>query len=222
MDAKLMALMATAHPTADQIGGLSRYQIGGLSRYQIGGLSQDQIGWLSQDQIGGLSRYQIGGLSRYQIGGLSRYQIGWLSRYQIGGLSQDQIGWLSQDQIGWLSQDHQLIIELAKNAPKVENLYSRIAADIASESRKLDQSTFGPEEPPSNLCKTPMCIAGHTVNMAGEAGYKLAHVFGFDGAARLIHIASRPEVSCPRYDSYPNEWALAYIQERAAEEKAVA
>jgi hypothetical protein len=158
MDAKFMALMATAHPTADQ----------------------------------------------------------------IGGLSQDQIGWLSQDQIGGLSQDHQLIIELAKNAPKVDKLYSRIAADIASESRKLDQSTFGPEEPPSNLCNTPMCIAGHTVNMAGESGYKLAHVFGFDGAARLIHIASRPEVSCPRYDSYPNEWALAYIQERAAEEKAVA
>jgi hypothetical protein len=154
-----------------------------------------------------------------QIGGLSQDQIGELSRYQIGGLSQDQIGWLSQDQIGWLSQDHKLLIKLARNAPKVENLYSRIAADIASESRKLDQSTFGPEAPPKNLCNTPMCIAGHTVNIAGEAGYKLAHVFGFDGAARMIHMASRPDVSCPRYDSYPNECALAYIQERAEEEE---
>jgi hypothetical protein len=64
-----------------------------------------------------------------------------------------------------------------------------------------------------------MCIAGHTVNLAGKKGYELAKTFGFSGAATLIHGVSRPDVSAPRYDAYPSEWALAYIRERAEEER---
>jgi len=63
-----------------------------------------------------------------------------------------------------------------------------------------------------------MCNSGHTVNFAGEEGYKLADRLGFPLAAALIHNASRPDVSRPRYDSYPDEWAMAYIAARAKEE----
>jgi hypothetical protein len=59
------------------------------------------------------------------------------------------------------------------------------------------------------------------VNLAGAAGYALKeHVGGFAEAAALIHAKSRPDARRPRYDRYPNEWALAYIEERAAEESA--
>jgi hypothetical protein len=200
-----------------QIGGLSRSQIGWLSRSQIGGLSPDQIGWLSPDQIGWLSRSQIGWLSPDQIGWLSRSQIGGLSPDQIGWLSPDQIGGLSRSQIGWLSPDQTAIIFGDASVPKVERLYSRMLEEITESKRQLDQSTFGPEEliDVEHVCKTPMCIAGHTVNLAGAAGYALRRRFSFDIAARLIHRASCPDLPEPRYDNYPNAWALSYITEMA-------
>ena len=154
-------------------------------------LSTDQIGWLTQDQIG------------------------WLSQNQIGGLSQNQIGGLTQDQIGWLSKENNCILFGNASVPKVKNLYSRMLADINASERKIDQSTFGPDNPPANICDTPMCIAGHTVHLAGAPGYALKNRFSFDIAARLIHRASCPDLPEPRYDSYPNEWALAYITEMA-------
>jgi hypothetical protein len=177
-------------------------------------LSTDQIGWLSQDQIGWLSRYQIGGLSRYQIGGLSQDQIGGLSQDQIGGLSRYQIGWLSQDQIDWLSKENQVIL-FGADVPKVKHLYSKMLTDINNSKRYLDQHTFGPDSAPTNICNTPMCLAGHTINLAGAKGYKLKDRFSFEIAARLIHRASCPDFPEPRYDSYPNEWALSYITEMA-------
>jgi hypothetical protein len=104
--------------------------------------------------------------------------------------------------------------------PIVGNLYSRMFADIQAKHRALDQRSFGSVCGPSaeTLCNSPMCIAGHTVNMAGGEGYTLERKVGFALAATLIHQVSRPDVSPPRYDDYPDDWALAYIEERAAEE----
>ena len=62
-----------------------------------------------------------------------------------------------------------------------------------------------------NVCNR-QCVAGHTVNLAGRAGYDLCKRVGFAAAAALIHAVSRPDVAAPRYDLYPSEWALAYIQ----------
>src|SRR5438876_407577 len=46
--------------------------------------------------------------------------------------------------------------------------YSRMLRDIEAGERIHDQSTFGPDcDPSTNLCKTPMCTAGHLVNQAG-------------------------------------------------------
>jgi hypothetical protein len=146
---------------------------------------------------------------------VNRSQLSWLTSEQLSGLTSEQLSWLTRSQLSGLTSEQKI--------PTIPNLYSLMLAAIKDEQRVLDQSTFGPEsDPGTNLCDSPMCIAGHTVNLAGAEGYKLKNVFGFAGAARLIHNASRPDVGAPRYDVYPSEWALAYISERAAEEKAKA
>ena len=98
-------------------------------------------------------------------------------------------------------------------------------ADIRNKLRIHDQSTFGPEDfdPNRNVCKTRMCTAGHLVNMAGEPGYRLLEACGgcFDIAAALIHDASRPDVPQQNFGSIPQELAMAYIEQRAAEEEAM-
>ena len=164
------------------------------TRAQFSGLTGAQLSGLTGAQLSGLTRAQLSGLTGNQLSGLTRAQLSVLTRKQLSGLTGD----------------------LA--VPKVERLYSSMAADLAAKKRVLQQSTFGPHDPGANVCDTPMCIAGHTVHLAGEAGYTLMRRLGFAGAAALIHHASRPDVSAPRYDSYPDEWALAYIEARAAEE----
>src|SRR5205085_2004216 len=103
--------------------------------------------------------------------------------------------------------------------PVLEKPYTRLLADIEAGSRLHDQSTFGPDcDPKTNLCKTPMCIGGHLVNLAGEIGYALARKYDFAAAARLIHLKSRPDATPPSFGAIPNAWTLAYIRARAAEE----
>lgn len=67
-----------------------------------------------------------------------------------------------------------------------------------------------------------MCTAGHLVSMAGAKGYELLKKCGndFSLAAGLIHMASRPDAPQQNFGSIPQEWAMAYIEERAAEEEA--
>jgi hypothetical protein len=205
MDNKLKEILATQHPTNEQISWLSRAQ----------------ISWLSSEQISWLSRAQISGLSRAQISGLSSEQISWLSRAQISGLSRAQISWLSRAQISWLSRAQISWLSL-ENVPFVEKLYTKILATVEKEKENggmLDQSDFGQSNQGLNVCGTPMCIGGTTVWLAGEAGYKLADEFGYATAAALIHRKSRPDTPTPRYDNYPNSWALAFIQARAKEEQ---
>ena len=108
---------------------------------------------------------------------------------------------------------------LLAQVPKLDKPYSRLLADIESKRRIHKQSTWGPEcDPVDNVCGTPMCTAGHLVNMAGEIGYKLKDKFGWAGAARLIHQKSRPYAPPQNFGSIPQEFAMAYIRERAKEE----
>ena len=165
-------------------------------------VTRDQLSWLTRDQLSWLTGDQLSWLTRDQLRGLTRDQLSWLTR--------DQLSWLTRDQLSWLT---------GEGVPVVKSLYSQIYRDIQSELRSVDQSTFGPDsDPGENLCKTPMCIAGHTVNLAGSDGYALAAKVGFATAAALIHRASCPDAPMPRYDSYPNAWAMAYIEERASTE----
>ena len=245
MDKVLMALLATQFSglsreqlsglSREQLSGLSHWQLSGLSREQLSGLSREQLSGLSREQLSGLSREQLSWLSREQLSGLSHWQLSWLSREQLSGLSREQLSWLSREQLSWLSREQlswlsreqlsglsreQLSGLSRGSAPKVSRLYATMADALAAQRRQLDQSTFGPDsDPGSNLCATPMCIAGHTVNLAGEAGYKLAAQVGFATAALLIHRQTYGDAPPPRYDNYPNEWALAYVEMMAERER---
>ena len=123
---------------------------------------------------------------------------------------------------GWTPSDLRAAEKLWESIPKIEKPYSRMLADIEEHKRIHDQSTFGPDDfdPKRNVCKTPMCTAGHLVNMGGEAGYNLRREFGWETAALMIHMKSRPDAPPQNYGGIPQEWALAYIRERAEEETA--
>ena len=193
-----------------------------ITERQYRALMATQGAWLSPDQIARLSPDQIARLSPDQIARLSPDQIARLSPAGIARLSPDQIARLSPDQIARLSpagmKKHAALWD---KVPTVSGLYGRILTDIKTERRHLDQGSFGPYREPVAVCESPMCIAGHTVSVAGIEGYRLLDYLkgDFAAAAACIHTKSLPTTPRPRYDSYPNEFALAYIEERAAEEK---
>ena len=121
---------------------------------------------------------------------------------------------------GWTPSDLKEADEEWASIPEIEKPYSTMLADIEAKRRIHDQSTFGPDcDPKQNLCGTPMCTAGSLVNMAGEVGYKLRHKYGWEMAARMIHMKNRPDAPVQNFGSIPQKFALAYIRERAAEEQ---
>ena len=122
---------------------------------------------------------------------------------------------------GWTPSALRAAEEEWDSIPVLEKPYSRLLAEIKAGKRKHDQSTFGPDcDPKTNLCGTSMCTAGHLVNMAGEIGYKLKDKYDWQIAARLIHMKSRPDVPPQNFGGIQQEFAMAYIEERAAEEEA--
>src|SRR3990167_6623045 len=97
--------------------------------------------------------------------------------------------------------------------------YTRMLAEIKAGQRIHDQSKFGPESnPKENLCRTPMCTAGHLVNMAGDIGYELMKKNGWGTAAGLPPIKTRSDAPPQNYGNIPQKFAMAYIEQRAAEE----
>jgi hypothetical protein len=107
--------------------------------------------------------------------------------------------------------------------PVVAQPYTRMLADIQAGVRLHKQSAFGPNfDPATNLCKTPMCTAGHMVQMAGSAGYELQRKFGWELAAALLFEAAHPGWPQQNYGSIPQEWALAHIEVMAEREAAEA
>ena len=107
--------------------------------------------------------------------------------------------------------------------PVILSPYTSLLKDIRSKARLHKQSTFGPEiEPVANVCKTPMCTAGHLVQMAGEAGWKLKEQFGFAAAASMLHFAAHPDYPHQNFSNIPDSHALAYIEWMADVESAQA
>ena len=106
------------------------------------------------------------------------------------------------------------------DVPLVERPYSRLWADLKAKDRVHKQSTFGPETAiaDDNVCGTPMCTAGHLVQMAGAAGYALRKKYGWVGAAALIHMKAHPDDPPQNFGSIPQDWALAYIETMAKKE----
>lgn len=132
------------------------------------------------------------------------------------------VGWTpsSLRAAGWKPSDLKEVEKLWKSIPKLDKPYTRLLADIKAKRRIHNQHQAGPDyDPGTNLCNTQMCTAGHLINMAGEIGYKLQYKYGWKGAARLIHMKSRPDVPPQNFGGIPQEFAMAYIEERAAEEQ---
>ena len=110
--------------------------------------------------------------------------------------------------------------DMLNDVPLIDKPYTRLWADIQAKRRQHQQSTWGPDEPTSekNICKTPMCTAGHLINMAGEAGWKLKQRYGWAGAAALLHMKAHPDLPPQNFGFIPQDWALAYIETMAAKE----
>ena len=115
---------------------------------------------------------------------------------------------------GWTDKDFQEWNEI----PIIKNLYTILLSDIKNKKRIHKQSTFGDIKefnPENNICNSPMCTAGHIVNMAGKIGYNLRHKYGWHTAAYLIHKKAHPDHPAQNYNNIPQEWAMAYIEKMA-------
>lgn len=102
--------------------------------------------------------------------------------------------------------------------PVLENPYIHLLADINEKKRIHKQSTWGPEDKPTeekNICNTPMCTAGHLVSMAGAIGWNLKNKYGWRDAATLIHIKAHPDFPTQNFGSIDQSNALAYIEAMA-------
>ena len=131
------------------------------------------------------------------------------------------VGWTPDDfkAAGWTDDEIKQLSDEWEKIPKLEKPYARMLSDIVSNRRIHKQSDFGPDaDPQKNLCSTPMCTAGHLVNMAGPMGYELKDKYGWELAAMLIHKKSRPDVPPQNFGDIPQEFAMAYIEKRAEEE----
>lgn len=105
--------------------------------------------------------------------------------------------------------------------PALDKAYTRLLDDINNKKREHNQGTYGPLndfDPSANICGTPMCTAGHLVNMAGKVGYKLMKKYGWNEAAALIHLKSHPNDPIQNFGSIPQRFAMAYIEEMARRE----
>ncbi len=107
------------------------------------------------------------------------------------------------------------------SVPLVNHPYSRMLAGIQDKKRIHKQSTWGdlngPEDD-TNICGSPMCTAGHLVQMGGAAGWALRLQYGWATAASLIHAKAHPDVPPQNFRAIPQDWALAYIETMAERE----
>ncbi len=145
---------------------------------------------LDPDTLNNLSPYTLNNLSPYTLKNLSPYTLNKLKDYE----------------------------ELVKAIPVLEKPYTKLLKDIQAKQRIFKQSTYGEIEdydPKANVCGTPMCTAGHLVNMAGKPGYDLKNKYGWAIAATVIHKKAHPDLPAQNFGSIPQEWALAYIEEMA-------
>jgi hypothetical protein len=107
-----------------------------------------------------------------------------------------------------------------ESIPVLEKPYTKLLKDLKDKKRIHNQATFGPDYDPGaeNVCGTPMCTAGHLVNMAGKIGYDLKAKYGWAQAAALIHFKTHPGEPIQNFSAIPQDWAMAYIEEMAERE----
>jgi len=105
-----------------------------------------------------------------------------------------------------------------EDIPVLEKPYAHLLADIKEKKRIHRQSTWGPEDKPTDekhVCETPMCTAGHLVNMAGKIGWDLKNKYGWRDAATFIHIKAHPDFPLQDFGGIGDDRAMAYIEAAA-------
>jgi len=122
---------------------------------------------------------------------------------------------------GYSASEGREIENLINKIPKLKNPYSHLWKDIQDKKRLHNQSLWGPEKPCDNLCGTPMCTAGHLVNMAGKAGYELRKITSWQFAAGIIHEKAHPDVPAQNFGNIHQEYALEYIKQMAVYEEGI-
>lgn len=195
---------------------------------------------MTKHQMALLASNQFGDLRDAGLTARDWRDAGWTARdWRVAGLTARDwrdVGLTASDMrdVGWTAHDLRdagLTASDMRDAgfelgdiPFVERPYSRLLSDIKEQKRQFRQSTFGPSTltTEDHICQTAMCTAGHLVNMAGAAGWKLQEQFGILAAARLIHDRAHPGWPCQNFGAIPDDWALAYIEEMAAREVAEA
>lgn len=126
-----------------------------------------------------------------------------------GNLSPDVIKNLSPDVINNLS--------LVNDLPVIPDQYAALLKEIEGNPAIYKQSTFGElNDAKSNVCESPMCIAGHQVHMAGKEGYKAKKEFGYATTAALVHLKAYPDAPVFNYMLTDNASGLLYIKMMAA------
>jgi hypothetical protein len=76
--------------------------------------------------------------------------------------------------------------------PIITQIHQRVYHAAISEGA-FDMMTWGPEEYTPE-CETTRCRAGLVVHLAGQAGYALKSICGWQGAAWLIYKTSDPTI----------------------------
>ncbi len=115
-------------------------------------------------------------------------------------------------------------LEEWESIPVLEKPYSTLLSDINEKKRIHKQSTWGDIEEydcNANVCGTPMCTAGHLVNLAGKIGYDLKKKYGWAQAGALIHYKAHPDLPVQDFGSIPQAVAMAYIETMADLENGV-
>ena len=125
-------------------------------------------------------------------------------------LSGEQLSWLSRAQLSWLSRAQLETIEAMKAVPKLDKPYTQIMAAINGQG-KLEMATW-------HTCETTHCLGGWTVVLTPKGREFETKCNDTGTAAALILRASRPDAPLPNFTA-SNEAAMAFLEQRASEEK---
>jgi hypothetical protein len=195
------------------LNNLSAYTLKNLSAYTLNNLSAYTLNNLSAYTLNNLSAYTLNNLSADTLNNLSAYTLNNLSAYTLNNLSAYTLNNLSADTL-------KKVKAIWDSVPFVKEPYTTLLNDIKEKRRIHHQSTFGPDDDPkNNICKTPMCTAGHLVNEGGAAGYALKREYGWEKAAGLIHIKAHPDAPMQNFGGIEQSTALAYIELMASFEQ---
>jgi len=102
------------------------------------------------------------------------------------------------------------VLSYPDDVPLIENLHSKLLTAVGEAGEHLAMGAW-------HTCKTTHCRAGHAINLAGDAGYKLEDAVGSATAGALIYHRAYPDQKIPNFYA-ADKVALADIRACAERE----